>query len=151
MLHFKIYLTATLKVVCSFFLQDTAGKRCPILWKSKKLERKVKSTIESTIAADTLALLEGAEYSVYLAHILKQLIEGMEVKIQCYTDNKSIVEALQSTKKLSSPMLNIDTLILREFLEKGEIEPIKWVKGEKTACRPINQIGGVYRQAQKMF
>ena len=119
------------------FLQDTAGKRCPILWKSKKLERKVKSTI----AAETLALLEGAEYSVYLAHILKQLIEGMEVKIQCYTDNKSIVEALQSTKKLSSPMLNIDTLILREFLEKGEIEPIKWVKGEKQLADPLTKLG----------
>ena len=119
------------------FLQDTAGKRCPILWKSKKLERKVKSTI----AAETLALLEGAEYSVYLAHILKQLIEGMEVKIQCYTDNKSIVEALQSTKKLSSPMLNIDTLILREFLEKGEIEPIKWVKGEKQLADSLTKLG----------
>ena len=119
------------------FLQDTAGKRCPILWKSKKLERKVKLTI----AAETLALLEGAEYSVYLAHILKQLIEGMEVKIQCYTDNKSIVEALQSTKKLSSPMLNIDTLILREFLEKGEIEPIKWVKGEKQLADPLTKLG----------
>ena len=65
----------------------------------------------------------------------------MEVKIQCYTDNKRIVEALQSTEKLSSPMLNIDTLILREFLEKGEIEPIKWVKGEKQLADPLTKLG----------
>ena len=38
-------------------------------------------------------------------------------------------------------MLNIDTLILREFLEKGEIEPIKWVKGEKQLADPLTKLG----------
>ena len=57
-------------------------------WRSKKLERKVKSTI----AAENLALNEGAERSIYLAHILKQLVDDIRIKIRCYTDNKSLVE-----------------------------------------------------------
>ena len=62
---------------------------------------------------------EGSEHSIYLAHILRQLIDGIRVKIKCYTDNKSLVEALASTKKIDNPMLNIDTLILREYRERS--------------------------------
>ena len=94
------------------FLKDRLEVKCPLFWRSKKLERKVKSTI----AAENLALNEGAEHSIYLVHILRQLIDGIRVKIKCYTDNKSLVEAPTSTKKIDNPMLNIDTLILREYL-----------------------------------
>ena len=111
--------------------------KCPLLWRSKKLERVVKSTI----AAETLALNEGAEYGIFLAHILNQLLEGIKVKIICYTDNKSIVDALLSTKKMNSPMLNIDTLILREHLETGKIEAVKWVKGEQQLADPLTKLG----------
>ena len=119
------------------FLRDNRGKKCPLLWRSKKLERVVKSTI----AAETLALNEGAEYGIFLAHILNQLLEGIKVKIICYTDNKSIVDALLSTKKMNSPMLNIDTLILREHLETGKIEAVKWVKGEQQLADPLTKLG----------
>ena len=61
---------------------------------------------------------QGAERSIYLAHILRQLVDDIKVKIRCYTDNKSLVEALASTKKMDNPMLSIDTLILREYLER---------------------------------
>ena len=119
------------------FLQDNLGKKCPLLWRSKKLERKVKSTI----AAETLALNEGAEYGVYLAHILRQLIDGITVKVKCYTDNKSIVEAITSTKKMNNPMLNIDTLILREYLEKETIHSITWIKGDQQFADPLTKLG----------
>ena len=51
-----------------------------------------------TFAAETLALLEGTEYGVYFAYIRNQLVECMNIKIQWYTDNKSIIDALQSMK-----------------------------------------------------
>ena len=119
------------------FLRDNRGNKCPLLWRSKKLERVVKSTI----AAETLALNEGAKYGIFLAHILNQLLEGIKVKIICYTDNKSIVDALLSTKKMNSPMLNIDTLILSEHLETGKIEAVKWVKGEQQLADPLTKLG----------
>ena len=119
------------------FLKDNAGKKCPLFWRSKKLERKVKSTI----AAETLALNEGAEYGVFLAHILRQLVDGITAKEKCYTDNKSIVDAITSTKKMNNPMLNIDTLILREYLEKKTIESITWIKGDQQLADPLTKLG----------
>ena len=119
------------------FLKDRLGFKCPLYWRSKKLERKVKSTI----AAENLALNEGAEHSIYLAHILRQLIDGIRVKIKCYTDNKSLVEALASTKKINNPMLNIDTLILREYLERGVIESVEWIRGDQQLADPLTKIG----------
>ena len=57
--------------------------------------------LKSTIAAETLALNEGAEYGVYLAHILRQLIDGITVKVKCYMDNKTIVDAITSKKTMN--------------------------------------------------
>ena len=119
------------------FLQDQFGKRCPIFWKSKRIERKVKSTI----AAESLALNDGAEKSIEIAHILRQLLEGIEIKINCYTDNKSIVDAISSTKKMDSPMPNIDSQIIRQYLEKGMIDKVQWIKGEMQLADPLTKLG----------
>ena len=119
------------------FIQDESGKRCPIFWKSKKIDRKVKSTI----AAETLALVDGAEKSVEIAHILRQIVEGIEIKIICYTDNKSIVDAISSTKKIDNPMLNIDSQIIRQYLEKGMIDKVQWIKGEMQLADPLTKLG----------
>ena len=83
---------------------------------------------------------EGAERSIYLAHILRQLVDDIKVKIRCYTDNKSLVEALASTKKMDNPMLSIDTLILREYLEIRVIELVKWIRDQQLAD-PLTKIG----------
>ena len=84
---------------------------------------------------------EGAERSIYLAHILKQLVDDIRIKIRCYTDNKSLVEALESTKKMDDPMLTIDTLILREYLERGVIESVEWIRGDQQLAKPLTTIG----------
>ena len=119
------------------FLKDRSGSKCPLYWRSKKLERKVKSTI----AAENLALNEGAERSIYLAHILRQLVDDIRIKIKCYTDNKSLVEALASSKKIDNPMLSIDTLILKEYLERGIIESVEWIRGDQQLADPLTKIG----------
>ena len=119
------------------FLQDQSGKRCPIFWKSKKIER----TVKSTIAAETLALVDGAEKSVEIARILRQLLEGIEIMINCYTDNKSIVDAISSTKKIDNPMLNVDSLVLRDYLEQGVINQVKWIKSEMQLADPLTKLG----------
>ena len=76
-----------------------------------------------------------------LAHILRQLVDGITVKVKCYTDNKSIVDAITSTKKMNNPMINIDTLLLREYLEKKTIESITWIKGDQQLADPLTKLG----------
>ena len=76
---------------------------------------------------------------IYLAHILRQVIDDIRVKIRCYTDKRSLVEEQESTKKLDDPMLRIDTLILREYL--GVIESVEWIRGDKQLDDPLKKIG----------
>merc|ERR1712121_311963 len=59
------------------FLKDELGQRCPLLWQSKKLER----VADSTLTAETLALLEGAKISIYLAAIFKQILGDVKLEI----------------------------------------------------------------------
>ena len=44
------------------FMKDERGERCPLYWHTRKIRRVVKSTL----AAETMALLEGAETGLYL-------------------------------------------------------------------------------------
>ena len=57
------------------------------------------------------------------------------------SDNKSIVDAIMSTKKMDNPMLNIDTLILREYLKRGSIESVEWIRGDHQFADPLTKIG----------
>ena len=91
--------------------------------------------------AETLALVDGAEKSVEIARILRQLLEGIEIMINCYTDNKSIVDAISSTKKIDNPMLNVDSLVLRDYLEQGVINQVKWIKSEMQLADPLTKLG----------
>ena len=38
-------------------------------------------------------------------------------------------------------MLNIDTLILREYLENETIHSITWIKGEQQFADPLTKLG----------
>ena len=51
------------------FIRDGNGRRCPVFWQSRKIRRVVKSTL----SAETLALLDGAESAVYLSKILREV------------------------------------------------------------------------------
>ena len=52
------------------FLSDPDGSRCPLSWQSRKVCRVVKSTL----AAETLALLDAAEAGVYLANLITEVV-----------------------------------------------------------------------------
>lgn len=105
------------------FLGDTNNLRSPIYWQSKKVRRVVKSTL----AAETLALLDGASAAVYLANILRDISGCGSIPITCYVDNRSLVEALCSYKMVEDKRLRIDISVLRDMLEKNELKEVLWV------------------------
>ena len=51
------------------------------------------------------------------------------------------MDAISSTKKMDNPMLNVDSLILREYLEKGMIDKVQWIKGEMQLADPLTKLG----------
>ena len=70
------------------FLQDSYGNLSLTLWRSKMIRRMVKSTM----AAETLVLVDAAEASCWLSNLISELLSHNEdVKIQlpiaCFTDS----------------------------------------------------------------
>ena len=118
------------------FLQDTQGNRCPIFWRSKKLERVVKSSL----GAETQALVEGAEYGSYLASILKNVLGNISIKVKCYTDSKSLVDSLTSLKQME-PAMKQDTLVVRDMLSREEIESVTWVRSNEQLADVLTKRG----------
>ena len=114
------------------FLKDERGERCPLYWHTRKLRRVVKSTL----AAETMALLEGAETGLYLGKILEEVLGLKIITVSCITDNKSLVESLYSTKKVEDKRLRIDMAVLVQMMERKEIDSVQWVdtKGQLADC-----------------
>ena len=82
----------------------------------------MKRVVKSTLAAETLALVEGAEASFYIASILKEMTKVEEITIKCKVDNKSLVDALSSSKQVDDKRLRIDIAVLDDMLERKEID-----------------------------
>ena len=108
------------------FLRDETGKRCPIFWQSRKIDR----VVNSTLAAETMALVEGAGTAVYMAGIIKELIRNVNIRILCYTDNKSLVESLYSSKQVNDRRLRLDVNVIENMLARGEISRVIWVNSK---------------------
>ena len=71
-------------------------------WQSKKIIR----VVRSTLAAETLALVEACEIAIMIRCIICELLnldtkDKNVMKIKCKTDNKSLVDAVYSMKALS--------------------------------------------------
>ena len=96
---------------------------CPLSWGSKKIRR----VVHSTLAAETLALVQAVDVSYYLSHILSIIMLGKKVDINCFVDNKSLWENVHSTKSVSEKRLRIDLACLKQMLQCHELSTIKWV------------------------
>ena len=107
------------------FLKGANGKYSPIAWKSKKIKRVVKSTM----AAETLALLEGAEHAFGLKSFLQEITGYKKERfpIVMRTDNDSLEQSVNSTNSLEDKRLELDIAIIREMLEKKELAKVEWV------------------------
>ena len=104
------------------FLCDDKGLCCPISWRCGKARRVVKSTI----AAEAMALLDGMEEAIYLRQILLEMIHlsNDKVVITCVSDHKGLVESLYSTKLVEDRRLRLDVAIMKEYMEKKNIQRV---------------------------
>ena len=113
------------------FIRDGLGKSCPIMWQSRKLPR----VVNSTLAAETMALQLGVSACIYLTSIIHKITNTNLGSITCYTDNKSLKESLDSSKQVSDPRLRLDIALLKEDIEKGILGKIKcqviWIASSK--------------------
>ena len=119
------------------FLKDRSGKRCPLLWQSKKIRRVVKSTL----SAETMALLDCAEAAVYINFILCEVSGCQPLEVSCFVDNKSLVDSLQSTNAIEDRRLRIDMAVLRGMLDAKEVKSIAWIASAQQLANCLTKRG----------
>ena len=107
-------------------------------WQSKKIKRVVKSTL----AAETLALQEGAEHCYVISSFLKEVAgisNGFPITI--YTDNESLDNNLKTSNVVTEKRLNMDLMIIRDMLERHEIHTVEWVPKEDQLADSLTKKG----------
>jgi transposase InsO family protein len=121
------------------FITDQHGNKCPVTWQSRRVRRVVKSTL----AAETLALLDAAEAGVYIATLLAEAINvpTNSFVVKCFVDNKSLVDALYSTKSIEDKQLRINMAVLRDMLSKHDIQSVCWVQSTRQLANVLTKRG----------
>ena len=105
------------------FLKGPNNKVAPIIWQSRKLQRVTKSPL----ASETLALCDVADAAFLVASFLKEIFNLSRMPIiECYTDNKSLIDNLKTSKIINDRRLRVDMARLKEMLRENEIK-VFWV------------------------
>ena len=120
---------------CLVFVVGRGGVCCPVSWRANKIKR----VVRSTLAAETMALQEGLEEGMYIQSLIKEL-HRIEVPITAYVDNKSLVEAVHSTKQVNDRRLRIDIGAIKEILGR-EVQEIKWTHGSAQLANCLTKKG----------
>ena len=107
------------------FLKDKKGKCAPLAWSSSKIKR----IVRSTLAAECMALQDGADTAVLLAALMSEaLYDGSEsMSVVCCTDSRGLYRALYSTKAVQDKRLRIDIARIRQMMDVGEVTKVCWV------------------------
>ena len=105
----------------------------------------MKRVVKSTLSAETLALEEALESSFMmrslLCEVLNKEMDPVIFPIYCYTDNKSLVEMVNSTKTLTEKKLKVHICIIREMIEKHEVKQISWCDSSSQLADCLTKAG----------
>ena len=111
---------------------------CPISWKANKIKR----VCRSTLAAETMALVEGLEECLYLKNLLSEIgIFKQKNEIIGYTDNLGLREALYSTKLVDDKQTRIDIAALQQMLHTGKVQQIIWCSTKQQLANALTKRG----------
>ena len=121
------------------FLTDKSGNCFPMDWAANKVKRIVKSTI----AAETLALANGLDNAIFIRRLICEMMGWPEkdIAIEAIIDNKSCLDALQSTSLVEDKRLRREISSIQELLQTNEVKSVHWVPGDKQLCDVLTKSG----------
>lgn len=128
------------------FLVGPENICCPLSWSANKIKR----VVRSTIAAETLSLQTGIEEAVYLKKMITEIL-NVELPVTAVVDNRSLVEALHSTKLVDDKRLRIDISSIKQSIEIGEIDAVKWCPGIKQLANCMTKKGASGYELLEVF
>ena len=121
-------------------LCNKENNRCCILsWKSKKIRRKV----ISSLAGEALAMIVTIGVIVYTRAVLEQLY-GKRVNMIpsiVVTDSKNLEEAIQSTSLVEDSWLVPDIAVIKEAVEEKTVTHVRRVKSQEMLANCLTKAG----------
>ena len=122
------------------FLHGENNHVVPISWRSRKINR----VVRSTLAAETLALTEAAAQGFYIRAILTKLLGVHDKKclpINAITDDQSLLNSIKSRKTVDDKQLLIDRSCIKEKLVNLELHNVLWVDTKRQLADCLTKIG----------
>ena len=113
----------------------------PLAWCSKKLRR----VARSTLAAETLAMVDAMDSAIFSASLFSELMTGQihpeTLQITLITDNKSLHDNLASGKAVIERRLRIEMAAIKEALERKIVNEAVWVNTENQLADVLTKKG----------
>lgn len=121
------------------FVIDEKGIYSAIAWQSKRIKR----VVNSSLSAECLEAVEAAETCILLRARLEELLclPSQFIKLSLITDSKSLLDAVHTSTSVENKRLQIDINMLREMVEKGEIDEFRWIQTEFQVANPLTKHG----------
>lgn len=114
------------------------GKCCVISWKANKIKR----VCRSTLASETMALVEGLEECLYLKSLLIEIgVFHKNSEIIAYVDNLGLQTALYSTKLVDDKQTRIDVAAIQQMLSTNRVSQVLWCPTQKQLANVLTKRG----------
>lgn len=94
-----------------------------------------------------MAALDAAQAGVYIGTLLAEVfnVDTANFPVKCYVDNRSLVEALYSTKSVDDKHLRINMSVLRDMLSTRSLSAVSWVKTSHQLANVLTKQGACHR------
>ena len=116
------------------------NKACVLGWRSRKLKRKV----ISSLAGEALAMADTVGEIVYTKSILSQIYGKRVEKIPVIivTDSKNLEEAVKSTSLVDDPWLIPDIAMIKEAIDEGTVTEVRRVSSQEMLANCLTKLRG---------
>lgn len=129
------------------FLIGENKRCCPLVWNASKIKR----VVRSTLAAEALSLMLGLEAALYVRSILSELLITPKIPVIAYVDNRSVVEAVHSTKLVDDKRLRIDIGAIKQCLSDGTLSALRWCPGDAQLADCMTKKGAAGHHLLRVF
>jgi len=131
------------------FLKDRYNRSSPIDWKSRKIKR----IVRSTLAAEALSLGDGLDTGMFIKDMLLEVLGSSiaSVPIIAIVDNKSVEVNLRSTSSVEDKRLRRDLSLIKQMIERKEVEAVQWVEGHYQLADALTKKGVNPAKLLKVF
>jgi len=85
--------------------------------------------VRLTLVVEMLSLTEALEHAIYLKKILTEVLNGPALNIFAVVDNKSVVDAIFSTKSVDDKRLRVDVGGVKEMINDHIVTSVRCIPG----------------------